>query len=269
MDWLKKYLLSTAMRHAPPDTPVEGDDERIPEPDLDDDETVTDPVGETDEPEGDDDDQDDDADGDDDAGGEQPPERQTRGDRQTAALRADRRRLAEENARITRELEQMRNRPPAAPAAPVETPAQRAERMALMSPDERTEAIISEALQRNNQQNQQLTARILDQSDKTAFDMRAEQNPLFKKLAHQVEQELVNLRARGQDLPRESIAIYLIGQRVVAQQGKAKPGVKERRRAQESRPANGRGDVQGNRRERQRGGDTAADIERRYGDVPI
>lgn len=265
---LKRYLLSSAAAFAPPDDQgapgPDADDDRI-EVDLDDDEAVTDPV---DEPEGDnaEDDQTLGTDGED---GEQPPERQpSRGDRRITALTERTRRLAEENARVTRELEELRRRP-AAPQLPVETPAQRAERLALMSPEERMEERLNEALNRNQQQTQQLTSQLMDQSDRTSFDARTAANPLFKKIATDVERELAALRARGENLPRETIATYLIGQRVLAQQGKAKPGAQQRRRAQESRPTNGRGDVAGDRRERRSGGDSAADIERRYGDVPI
>lgn len=267
----KRYLLSSTVAFAPPDAPgaapgPDNEDERI-EVDLDDDEVVQDPIDEQDaELEADTDD----SDADDDEGGEQPPARQpSRGDRQIGALRERSRLVAEENARLTRELEAAR-RAPAAPAAPVETAAQRAERFALMSPDERTEAIVSEALHRNNQQNQVLTSQLMDQSDRAAFDARATVNPLFKKLGADVERELATLRSRGENLPRETIAIYLIGQRVVAQQGKTKPGAQQRRRAQEARPADGRGDVAGGRRERRAASaGSVADIEARFGDVQI
>lgn len=266
---LKRYLLSSAAAFAPPDAPGAGDppdgDDRI-EVDLDDDETVVDPI---EEPEGDDDEP-----GNDDldasAGeGEQPPERQpSRGDRRITALTERTRLQAEENARLTRELDNFRRNPPA-PLAPVETPAQRAERLALLSPEERMEERVSEALRVHDQRSQQLTSQLMDQSDRASFDARTAANPLFKKIATDVERELAALRARGENLPRETIATYLIGQRVLAQQGKAKPGAQQRRRAQEARPVNGRGDVSGDRRERRSGGDSAADIERRFGDVPI
>lgn len=266
---IKRYLLSSAAAFAPPDAPGAGDppdgDDRI-EVDLDDDETVLDPI---DEPEGDDD-----QDGDDDLdagaeGGEQPPERQpSRGDRRITALTERTRLQAEENARLTRELDDLRRRP-AAPLAPVETPAQRAERLSLLSPEERMEERLNEALTRNQHQTQQLTSQLMDQSDRASFESRATANPLFKKIAVDVERELGALRARGENLPRETIATYLIGQRVLAQQGKAKPGAQQRQRRERAPPVNGRGDISGDRRERRTGGDSAADLERRFGDVPI
>lgn len=270
MDLFKKYLLSSVAAFAPPDvpgaTPGPDGDERI-EVDLDDDEIVIDPIGEP-EPELDADA--DDPDADDDPDGVPPPERQpSRGDRQIGALRERARLVAEDNARLTRELEAAR-RAPAAPVAAVETPTQRSERMALMSPEERMEERLNDALQRNHQQTQHLTSQLMDQSDRAAFEARATVNPLFKKLGADVERELATLRSRGENLPRETIATYLIGQRVVAQQGKTKPGAQQRRRAQEARPADGRGDVAGGRRERRAAGaGSVADIEARFGDTPI
>lgn len=265
----KRYLLSSAAAFAPPDAPGAGDppdgDDRI-EVDLDNDETVTDPI---DEPEGDDAEDDETLEAEGDEDGEQPPSRQpSRGDRRITALTERTRLQADENARLTRELDNLRRNPPA-PLAPVETAAQRAERLALLSPEERMEERLNEALTRNQHQTQQLTSQLMDQSDRASFESRATANPLFKKIATDVERELGALRARGENLPRETIATYLIGQRVLAQQGKAKPGAQQRRRAQETRPVNGRGDVSGDRRERRTGGDSAADIERRFGDIPI
>lgn len=266
---LKRYLLSSVAAFAPPDAPgaapgPDTEDERI-EVDLDDDEVVQDPAGETDELDADADDPDADVDPD----GEQPPERvPSRGDRRITALTERTRQLAEENARVTRELDELRRRP-AAPQLPVETAAQRAERMALMSPEERMEERLNDALTRNQQQTQQLTAQLMDQSDRSSFEARTNVNPLFKKIAADVERELVALRARGDNLPRETIATYLIGQRVIAQQGKTKPGAQQRRRAQEAPPVRSRGDVAGDRRERRAPAGTPADIEARFGDVPI
>ena len=268
---MKKYLLSSVAMFAPPDDGAGGtpEDERIPEPTIDDDETVTDPQGESDDAGDDqgDDDQGDDQ-GDDDEGGEEPPARPSRGDRAIGALRAENRRLAEENARNTRAIEELRRAPPQ-PQQPLETPSQRAERLALLSPEERTQVVVDEALQRHSVQQTQLTNQLLDQSDRAAFEARATTNPLFRKLANEVERELATLRSKGQNLDRASIATFLIGKRVVEQQGKGKPAARQRRQAQEARPTNGRGDVGPDRQNRRGSSDPVADMERRFGDVPI
>lgn len=273
-EMFRKYLLSSVAVMSPPGEgdPDAGDD-RIPEPALDDDEASTDPEGET----GDDDPEDgDDPDGEgDDVGDGEPgdePERTSRGDRQVGALRAERRRLADENARITRELNELRSRPPTQqqPLQPQETPQQRADRLALMSPEERTTYLVEESLQRHTQQQNQVMGQLLDQADKTAFEGRCLNNPLLRKLAPQVETMHATLRSQGRPVDRDTVAKYLIGQKVLEQAGKAKPGARERARRERARPVSAGGDVQPQRRERRAGGgDTAADLEARFGDVQI
>ena len=274
MDLWKKYLLWTVATFAPRDPPA-GDspdgDERIEEPTLDDDETVTDPVEGEDE--GDDDQDDDDADQDAGAGGEEPPERPTRGNRQVGELRKVARERAEENAKLTREMAEMRGRLDALsrqPLAPVETAAQRAERMALLSPEERAMEMVNESLQRHERNQQQLTNNLLDQSDRSAFEARSADVPLLKKLAPEVERVRQTIMQRdGSLISRMDVATYLIGQKVLEQRGKGKPAAQVRRRQQQARPAAGRGDVASPRRERGRGGDTVAAFEDKFGDVPI
>lgn len=273
MDFLKKYLLSTAMRFSPPDegggTP---EDERIPEPDLDDDETVTDPVGETDEGDDEGDDGGDEQDEAAAAGGAEPPARQSRGDRQFAELRRQARERAEENARLTREMAELRGQLTATrqPQQVAETPQQRAERLALMSPEERADVIVSERLAAHEARQAQLTNQLLDQSDRATFEASAAANPLLKKLAPEVERKRQELYQRdGQLVPRATIATFLIGERVLAQQGKGKPAAQQRRRSQETRPSNGRGDVAPNRSQRRSSGDPVADMEARFGDIQI
>ena len=245
------------------------EDERIPEPTVDDDETVTDPVDETDESDDDagDDDQDDVA-----AAGTDEPEPPTRGNRQVGELRRVARERAEENARLTREMAEMRGRLDQLarqPAAPVETAAQRAERFALMSPEERAMEMVNESLQRHERNQAQLTNQLLDQSDRTAFDARASETPLLRKLAPEVERTRQTIMQRdGTVISRMDVATYLIGQKVLLQQGKGKPAAQARRRQQQTRPTNSRGDVTSPRRER-RGGDTVSTFEDKFGDVPI
>lgn len=269
----KKYLLSSVAFAPPDDPPGEADetpeDERI-EVDETDDETPHDPEGETeDEAEGADDG--DEQDGADDAdpgaaGGERPA---TRGDRQVATLRAERRRLADENARITRELDDMRRgrQQPVVQQA-VETPQQRADRFALMSGEDRIREEMREALDRNERNTQQLMGQMLDQSDQASFTASAASNPLARKLGPEVERRLADLRSRGQNLPRNVVLTYLIGEKVLAQRAKEKPGASQRRRQQDTRPARGGSDVGQSRQERRAPG-SADDYEKRFGDVPI
>lgn len=268
---MKQYFLSSTAAFAPPDTPTEPDDDRIPEPTLDDDETPTDPVDPEVDPE-----DDPDADPDDDPDADPEPEpgtQQTRGERRQQKLANIARERAEENAKLTRELAEMRGRLDAIqrqPAAPAETAQQRAERFALMSPEERAMEMVNESLQRHERNQQALTNQLLDQSDRTAFESHAASTPLLKKMAPEIERVRQTIMQRdGGNLSRMDVAKYLIGQRVLEQQGKGKPAAQQRRRQQQARPASGRGDVPSPRRERGRTGDPVADFENKYGDVSI
>ena len=139
-----------------------------------------------------------------------------------------------------------------------------------MSPEERIQEMVSEQLSRHERNQQQLTSQLLDQSDRSGFDARCATNPLFKKLAPKVEAELSSLRAKGQNLSREAIATYLIGQRVIEQQGSGRAPARQRRQQQNSRPVNSRGDGNRDRGQRRAGAtDIVSDAESRFGDVPI
>jgi len=272
----KRHLLSSAAYFAPRDEGAGGtpEDERIPGDLSDDDETPTDPIddpaeddtggGANDDQDAEDDDthgEDDDADGGAEAGARQP----SRGERQYAELRRQRREDAAAIATLTRQLDEMRRNPPQ-PQQPTETAAQRAERLALMSPEERIAETVNSALAVHEHKTAQLTNHLLDQSDRSSFQARCAANPVFQKIANEVEQRLAGFRQRGEaSVPREVIATYIIGERAIAQMGKAKPGAQQRRQQQTSRPTNGRGDIAPNRSQR-RSGNTVEDFERRHGD---
>ena len=243
-------------------TPTEGEDERI-EVDLEDDETSHDPEGEPETAEGDEPENEAEPLA---AGDAEPPAPPSRAERRIRALDERYKQVAEENARITRQLDELRRNPPQ-PQQPAETAIDRANRLALLSPEDRLREEMREALDANERKNQNLTAQLLDQSDQASFSAQAAVNPLAKKLASEVERRLADLRARGQNLPRNVVFTYLIGERVLAQQGKKSPKAAANRQRQQARPANTRGDVQPNRRNR--GSNTVADMEAQFGDVPI
>lgn len=238
------------------------EDERIPV-DLDD-ETITDPTDEPEAAETDEEPADDDADAD-----AEPlaaePRAPSRGDRRIQSLTERNRALAEENARTTRLLDELR-RSSAAPPTPVETPSQRAERLALLSPEERIRTEVDERLAQHERNQQALNTQLLDASDRAQFQAKVAANPLAKKLEPDVERRLGDLRARGQNLPREVVFTYLVGERALAQMGKGKPAAQANRARQQARPANTRGDV---RPERGRRTGDVSDLERRFGDVQI
>lgn len=261
----KKYLLSSAC-YRPDDEQGSGTDEPLDLGDLQDAGNEPEPEGDEakgPEPEGD---QDGDDGADNDGADDGQQRQQSRGQRQYAALREERRRLAEENAALTRQISEIRRAPPVQQQQPTESAQQRADRLALMSPEDRMREEVNETLARHQQRTDQVAAHLLDQSDRNSYENLALQNPLARKLAADVERELAGIRARGQDLPRQVVFIHLLGQRAFAQLQKAKPGREQRREQQKAPPTNGRGDLPG-RRERKE--TTLQSMERRLDNVQI
>lgn len=239
---------------------VGGDDTQegdAPQPGADDGEQLAD----SGDPDGDGGEGDEPEDGADDQPDGQPARR---GNRAIAALRADRRRqqaeIADANRRIA-ELQSQVARPPQ------ETPQQRADRLALLAPEDRVREEIREEMRVHDARQQAVNRQLMDNSDRAAFNSMAASNPVAHRLAPEVERRLGALRAQGQDLPRHVVLTYLLGERALAQAGKAKPGAQDRQRRQQAPPVDGRGD-RAPARQRQ-GGDTVSDIERNFGDVPI
>jgi hypothetical protein len=271
---LKKYLLSSVAFRPEDEAGAGGtpEDERIPV-DLTDDEDAGDPVDEPSDEAEDDAPDDDGADElDSEARERQDRERAaqpSRRERQVSELRRARQELAEQNATLTRQLEELRRNPPQ--PQQYEDPRAEAERLALMSPEDRIQYTVDKSLQRHAQQQQIITNQLLDQSDRAAFEARAVNNPIAKKLAPEVERRLGELRSRGQNLPRDVVLTYIVGEKALAQMGKGKDktAVRERQRQQQARPANGRGDTSGDRRARRSGDSDVAALERRLENVPI
>jgi len=233
--------------------------------DLEDDETSGDPVEEDDtegtEPE-------DEKGADDGAADESaaaPPP--SRGDRSIGELRKRARETAEANARLTRELDDLRRQVSRPAYQPQETPQQRADRLALLSPEDRVLTIAREEHQAFAQQQAFVNAQLLDNSDRAAFEARAAANPLARRLSGEVERRLADMRARGERLPsREVIFTYLVGERTLAAQNKGNIKASANRQRQAARPANSQSDI---RPARTRQPVTAEDFESRFGDVPI
>jgi hypothetical protein len=133
-----------------------------------------------------------------------------------------------------------------------ETPAQRAERLAMMDPDDRVNYLLQEQGQRFNNELAQIRFQSADSADRTAFESLCARNPVASKLAGQVEERLAELRRNGTTAPRDTVLKYLIGERAMANAGRAK-GKATRVAAtntarQTSRPASARNDTGGENR---------------------
>jgi hypothetical protein len=273
---LKNFLLSSAATFAPPNDGGADPDEQIQVPELDGDDVDADPpeidADDPDDAEAEADDEPDEPD-DPDGNPDEPPARQPRGERQFGELRKTARETARQNAELTRQLAEMRGELTAMrqqPIQPAETAQQRADRLALLTPEERAEIIVTEALARSETNTRALQQGFIDQTDKASFDAQAVANPLLKKLSPQIEREIAGMRQNGRPVPpRNVIAAYLIGQKVLEQQGQRNPGRQQRRAAQRTRPLNP-GSNAGTQRQRRGGAPvTAEDFEGQFGDVSI
>lgn len=278
----KKYLLSS-VAFAPDrggNQPADDEpDEELPDPAGDEQDTgdVDPPDEDPGNPDTEDpDDADEDAEADQgeqpDQGGAQP---QSRGNRQYAALRASNRQRAEENARLTRELDDIKRQIAAGQNQQRQPdPHAEAERRALLSTEERMREDVERSLQGHAQRTDALMGQLLDNSDKDAFARMQQSGPrsaLARKLGPQVERELAGLRQRGQNLTREAIFTHLVGQRVLAQMDTGKKGKAQERLRRETVPArrNG-GDINAAPQSRRNGGgDIVSRTERDFGDVQI
>lgn len=270
-DLLRKYLFGTTASIIP----FEGEGAggggapQEQEPDPEDDETTGDPAGEPEEPaEGEDDDA---SEGDDDEVDASPPE--SRGRRQYGELRRQNRerqeaadRLARENAELTRQLADMRRQP----SQRAESPEEREARyLRIEDPEQRVlqrwrdEQAVREA------HNTNIQFQLIDTTDKTGFQALCARNPVAQKLADEVERRLADLRRQGQNLPREAVYTYLLGERMRQRMDAKDRKPSASRRRQEARPANGRGDAAVSRASRRAEAGSTADFESRFGDVLI
>jgi hypothetical protein len=190
--------------------------------------------------------------------GEPPPPRRTE--------RASRRITAQQETILTqrRELEDLRQRvdqmmrqqnlPPQG-----ETPQQREQRFALLSPEERIREEMRESEHRHTAQLQMMQFNMMDTSDKAAFDAKAAVDPFYRKWGPRVEAELAKMRnhpdpRQRSTAPRENLLYYLVGRAAIeARSGGAnrqqKRAASARVEAQRTRPGNARSDQPASRRQ--------------------
>lgn len=266
MDLLRRYLLGSSVAFQAPDspnTPAEEENEERLEITSDDDESTPDPVEEEDNEEAED------AEGADEQAAAAKPN--DRGRRQFGALRATNRTLAEENATLTRRLAELEGRVGGLQqhyaSQPIETPQQREARLAQLSPEERLRTEFREELQQRDRQNMQLRHETNMSSDAAQFAATCASSGYAKRFAPEVEKLFNDYAAKGVFVKREVLLRNIIGDKVLAQEGKPKKRVAENRQRQAARPVNSGSDIRASRSRAAPG--SAADFESRYGDVPI
>lgn len=135
---------------------------------------------------------------------------------------------------------------------------------ALMTPEERSESRLTRLIDEQRRQNSVMQFQMQDQSDRNAYQAKAVNNPRYAKYADKVEAKLAEVRKGGGNTDRETVLKYLIGEAVMANNGKspqAKKGADAVRR-QQARPTNGRGDQPADRR-------ASSSLAKRLEDLPL
>lgn len=174
-----------------------------------------------------------------------------------AALRNESRQAAAENARLKRELEEVRQQQVSRQREA--DPEIERQRLELMTPEERMEYRFDKARQEDRQERVALQRQIWDGNDRANYQALVASNPLATRHKDEVERLFQDQMRRGKVTSREIILKYVIGEHAFKSAPKARQQQQrdgQRRIAQQTtRPSNGRGDVQGSRR----GGGTVED----------
>lgn len=97
------------------------------------------------------------------------------------------------------------------------------ERVALMSPDEKLDYYRQQDKQELDRRFNQLQFQTNDANDRARFDAMCAKNPALQSVADEVETTLAEARKGGANLPRATVAAYLIGQRALERAGRAAP----------------------------------------------
>lgn len=182
--------------------------------------------------------------------GADEPRQTRRPNRAEARIQALRREREEDRKRYDREIEDLRqrmNQPQGRQDSPEEIEA----RLALMSPEERTDYRLRQAEERHSRRQAESDFRNADMLDRMQFDNKTERDPVYKRHATEVETRLQELRRQGQNAPREALLKYIVGEKALAARnagnGKQKKRAEAAVRRQVSPPLNGRGDIRAER----------------------
>jgi hypothetical protein len=185
---------------------------------------------------------------------EPPVDRQpSRRDTRIQTLADEARQAKSELAETRRRLDEL-SRQMTQPSPQRETPEQRASRFALMTPQEQITETLRESEQRTASLIQQMQVQSFDASDRAAFQAKAAVDPLYAKWGPKVEGKLAELRARGNNVERDVLLKFMIGEAALEKRG-SKEGKQEVRQAkqrvanQRTRPANSGSDTGSQRRQ--------------------
>jgi len=180
--------------------------------------------------------------------GDEPPQRS----RATRAVQEAKRREREAAARaqaLEAEVSQLRAERAAREAAAArpreETPEEEAQKLALLTVEERVDYKLAKANERHAREIGLANFRAADMADKATYEAKATSDPRRKRLASEVEQLLMAERRAGRDFTRETVYYFLLGQKVdqgsAARDKAAKAGA-QRIQRQTARADSGRSD---------------------------
>lgn len=143
-------------------------------------------------------------------------------------------------------------------------------RLSLMNPDEKTEYLLNKQERQMNQKFAAMEFRSADMADRTAFTTLASQDKALASVSAEVERVLQEQRLKGFNPNRETVATFLLGQKMRERAKNAAPKQKtraaERVARETTRPMNGRGDVS---KPAVRSGNGKSDIEKRLAGIKI
>lgn len=206
------------------------------------------------------------------AGSERQQERQEtrRGGRENARVRSlneDLRRERTEREALQRRFDEFAQRQQQ-PAQVQETVDQRNARRALMSDSERASEDIAASEQRITRMVNHTTLTVQDSADKSIFEAKAVNDPLYRRWAPKVEAERQRLAAQGSYVARDAIMAYLVGKAAIdsrgSKQNKTAQALGRRRvERQTTRPKDTRNDAVQNRR------GTTRSLEDRLANIPL
>lgn len=176
----------------------------------------------------------------------------------------------EEAAAVRAELQRLQQERQGAQTA--EQARLEAERVALMSPEEKYEHLLNKQKQEQNARFGALEFRMHDAADRSAFASACARVPAYAAIEADVEAALAQARREGNNPLRETVAKYLIGERAVAKAlagGKTRQAAKgaDNIRRNTAKPVQGRSDTAAPRE--RAGADSAAARRSRLEDQQI
>ncbi len=192
-----------------------------------------------------------DGEGQDESGQEEVAPRRSRANETIRELRARAQENEERVRTFERELMEMKAAQQA--RAQMEDPNREAERLALMTPEERYDYKLNNALNQIQRQQAVTNFQNADLADKARFDAKVTTDKVYAKYAERVEQaRLKYMRDQNTVIPREELLKHIVGDDVLRNRGRA--AAKQQRQGaaniqrQQAPLANGKGNAQGNRR---------------------